>query len=92
MKYNYEINEAVELIKREKAKLVCIQMPDGLKREATKIADELEKRTNAKIFIWLDSCFGACDIPTELKNLKIDLLLQFGHNKWPFWKNKIIEV
>ena len=92
MKYNYELESAVELIQSGKAKLVCIQLPDGLKTEATKIADELEKRTDAKIFIWLDSCFGACDIPTELKNLKIDLLPQFGHNKWPFWKNKIIEV
>ena len=51
-----------------------------------------ELKTNSKIFIWLDSCFGACDIPLELKNLKIDLLIQFGHNQWPFWKSKTLEV
>ena len=92
MGYDYELKSAVDLIKKEKAKLVCIQLPDGLKPEATKIVSELEKETNAQVFIWLDSCFGACDIPIELKNLKIDLLLQFGHNNWPFWKNKTIEV
>ena len=92
MKYNYEINEVVELIKKENSKLVCIQLPDGLKPEATRIAKELESKTNSKIFIWLDSCFGACDIPLELKNLKIDLLIQFGHNQWPFWKSKTLEV
>ena len=92
MKYNYEISEAVALIKKENEKLVCIQLQDGLKPEAVKIAKELESKTNSKIFIWLDSCFGACDIPLELKNLKIDLLIQFGHNQWPFWKSKILEV
>lgn len=92
MKYNYEINEVVELIKKENAKFVCIQLPDGLKPEAVKIAKELESKTNSEIFIWLDSCFGACDIPLELKNLKIDMLVQFGHNQWPFWKSKILEV
>ncbi|MBI4159275.1 diphthamide synthesis protein [Candidatus Woesearchaeota archaeon] len=92
MKYNYEIEEAIELIKKENVKVVCIQLPDGLKKEATKIARELEQKTNSQVFIWLDSCFGACDIPVELKNLKIELLVQFGHNQWPFWKSKVLEV
>ena len=79
--YDLELNRVIKEIKKHKAKTVCIQLPDGLKPKATEISDFLEKNTKAKIFIYLDSCFGSCDIP----NLKdIDLLIQFGHSKWPF--------
>ena len=73
------MEKAIKEIKQTKAKLVCIQLPDGLKPKAVDIANKLEKNTNAKILIWADTCFGACDIP----NLKdVDLLIHFGHSKW----------
>lgn len=78
MQYNLELEKAVKEIRKAKAKKVCIQLPDGLKPEATKIAGYLEKETKAEIFIWADSCFGACDIP----KLDVDLLIQWGHSKW----------
>lgn len=81
MGYDLELNKVVKEIKKQKAKLVCIQLPDGLKPKATEIAKELEKNTNAKILIWAGSCFGACDVPVELKD-KVDLLIQFGHSEW----------
>ncbi len=34
-----------------------------------------------KFLIWLGSCFGACDIPVGIEKLKIDLVVQFGHNE-----------
>lgn len=83
MNYDLELEKAIVEIKREKAKKVLIQLPDGLKQEATKIVDEIEKSTTAKCFIWLGSCYGACDIPNVND---FDLLIQFGHSKWPFWK------
>lgn len=83
MNYNLELEKAIAEIKKQKAKKVLIQLADGLKPEATKIVDEIEKATNAKCFIWLNSCYGACDIPnTE----DFDLLIQFGHSEWSFWK------
>jgi len=79
--YNLELEKAVKEIKKNKAKTVLIQLPDGLKPKATEIASFLEENTKATIFIWLDSNFGSCDIP----NVKdIDLLIHFGHSKWPF--------
>lgn len=81
MKYDLELAKVVAKIKKQKAKLVCIQLPDGLKPKATEIAFFIEKNTNAKCLIWLGSCYGACDIPTQLEN-KVDLLIQFGHSKW----------
>ena len=78
-KYNLELGKAVEQIKKQKAKTILLQFPDGLKPYATQIADYLEKQTSAQISIWLGSCFGACDIP----NVKdVDLLIQFGHSEF----------
>lgn len=76
MTFNLELDKAVKEINKSKAKLVLIQLPDGLKPQATIISDFLETKTNAKILIWSDSCYGACDIP----NAKVDLIIQFGHN------------
>jgi 2-(3-amino-3-carboxypropyl)histidine synthase len=84
LKYDFEIEKAVEKIKKEEAKLVCIQMPEGLKPKAVDIAKELEEKTEAKILIWADTCYGGCDVPLELKFLNIDLLIQFGHNSWGY--------
>lgn len=77
--YNLELPKAIKKIKKEKAKTVCIQLPDGLKPKAKEIADKIEKETEAKAIIWAGTCFGACDTP-NLKN--IDLLIQWGHSKW----------
>ena len=45
MQYNLELEKAVKEIKKHRAKLVCIQLPDGLKPEANKIKDQIEKET-----------------------------------------------
>ena len=80
MKYDLELDKVVKEIKKQKAKLVCIQLPDGLKPEAGKIKDILEKNTDAEVLIWLGSCYGACDTP----KLDVDLLIQWGHSEWKF--------
>jgi len=82
-KYDLELDKVVDKIKKIKAKVVLLQFPDGLKQYATVIVDYLEEKTSdVKFLIWLSSCYGACDIPVGLENLKpkIDLFIQFGHN------------
>ncbi|MCD6547192.1 MAG: diphthamide synthesis protein [Nanoarchaeota archaeon] len=71
--YDFEIQRIKKEILLKKPKDVLIQLPDGLKPFATKIADELSEVTN--VYIWAGSCFGACDIP----NVKVDMIIQFGH-------------
>ena len=66
MKYNLELDRAVKQIKAQNAKLVCVQLPDGLKPEAGQIAEALESETGAKVVTWLG----------------VDLLIQFGHSEW----------
>lgn len=75
--YELELEKVKGIILQKKAKTVLIQLPDGLKPEATIISEELEK-TGAEIFIWAGTCFGACDLP----NAKADLIVQFGHNEF----------
>ena len=81
--YNLELEKAVSEIKNLNAKSVLLQFPDGLKPYATAVVDYLEEKTKGvHFFIWMESCFGACDTPVlnkEIEN-KIDLLIQFGHN------------
>ncbi len=78
MQYNLELDKIAKEIKKSNAKLVAIQLPDGLKPQATLIANFIEKNTKAKPLILFHSCFGACDIPNLPKN--IDLLIHFGHS------------
>ncbi len=80
--YNLEIEKAVEKINKNKAKKVCLQLPDGLKHRAKEIVDQLEKETTARVSIWLGSCYGACDIPFYIDRFGYDLLIQWGHSKW----------
>jgi len=78
--YDPELEKVIKIIKIKKAKLVCLQLPEGLKPLALQITDEIEKATKAKCLIWMNSCFGACDTP-NLSHIKpkIDLLIQWGH-------------
>lgn len=92
--YDLELERAIKEIKKSKAKKVLIQLPDGLKPYATEISDELNKelKNKVKFFIWLDSCYGACDIPIETERLGIDLIIQFGHSNWNYSSKKDISV
>jgi 2-(3-amino-3-carboxypropyl)histidine synthase len=80
--YDLEIERIVKEMSRKKAKKVLLQFPEGMKPYATIITEEIENKTKTKCFIWLDSCFGACDVPIETECLGIDMIIQFGHSTW----------
>ena len=84
--YSLEIPKVIEEINKRNSKRVLLQLPDGLKNHADEIVNEIELKTSCEIFIWLTSCFGACDLPLDLDILKIDLMIQFGHNR--YWKTE----
>lgn len=77
--YNLDLDKIVEIIKESKAEKILLQFPDGLKQYATSIVDYLERRTDVLFFIWIGSCFGACDTPIGLDK-DFQLLIQIGHN------------
>lgn len=80
--YDFEINNIIKEIKKNKAKIVCLQFPEGLKAIAPDVAIEIEKNTDSVVLIWIDSCFGACDTPIGLEKIGVDMLIQFGHAPW----------
>ncbi len=84
-KIHIELDKAVAEIQRVQAKNVLIQVPDGLKPKALEIAKDLEVKTGANVMIWFGACWGSCDLPPDIKD--VDLLIQFGHAAWPFWKD-----
>ena len=77
--YDLEIPRIIKEIKKQKAKLVVLQLPDGLKPKATKVASEIEKQTFATCVIYAGSCYGICDLP-NLDKIKPDLFIHFGHS------------
>ena len=80
--YDLELDKAVEEIKRKNAKLVCVQLPDGLKPKAKEIQEYIEENTDASVVIWLGSCWGGCDVPLSVEKLGVDLLIQWGHSHY----------
>ena len=84
--FNLELERVIKEIKEQQSKQVLIQLPEGLKPRAQEVVEAIEKQTEAKAFIWLGSCFGACDLPLGLNVMGIDLMVQFGHN--PYHKTK----
>jgi 2-(3-amino-3-carboxypropyl)histidine synthase len=89
--YDIDIDEIVKKIKKVRAKKILLQFPDGLKPYANVITNEIEKNCRCECMIWLDSCFGACDLPLQVEKIGVDLVVQFGHSAWKF-KNKGIKV
>ena len=80
--YNLELKKIIEEIKKRNSKQVLIQLPDGLKKNSNEIVELIEAKTNAKAFIWFGDCYGACDLPLGLNSLDVDLIIQFGHNRF----------
>ena len=80
--YDLEMEKVIERIKKDSAKMVCVQLPDGLKPRAKEIQQAIEANTDSKVIIWMGSCYGACDVPLRVDRMGIDLLIQWGHSTW----------
>ena len=80
--YDIELGKVIERVKKDNAKMVCLQLPDGLKPRAKEIQTAIKKNTDADVLIWMGSCYGACDVPLQVERIGVDLLIQWGHSTW----------
>ncbi|MBD3204470.1 hypothetical protein GF327_09340 [Candidatus Woesearchaeota archaeon] len=80
--YNLKLKKVVNKINNRGYNLICLQLPDGLKKYSKDIQTEIKKQTGSEIIIWGGSCFGACDLPLVAESLGVDLLIQWGHSEW----------
>jgi 2-(3-amino-3-carboxypropyl)histidine synthase len=73
--FDFEEERVRQEILRLGAKRVFLQLPEGLKPEATRLAKVIEK-SGALPIVSADPCYGACDLPTAE-----DLIVHYGHGK-----------
>lgn len=78
--FDFNLGRIIDIIKERNYKIVGLQFPEGFKRQAITLSEELEEKTGANIVISGNPCFGACDIDTTLAG-KVDVLFHFGHAK-----------
>ena len=84
--FNLELDKAAAFINKEQPKKVLLQLPDGLRPKTKEIQEFLHKKTKALILIWSGSCYGACDLPVEAKNIGVDMIIHWGHAPWKYSK------
>ncbi len=72
---DWEIQRILDEIERRECRTVVLQLPEGLKKDAARVAGKLEERGNVTVVVSADPCYGACDLTA----FRGDLLVHFGH-------------
>ena len=80
--YDIDLTSAVAEIKRLKARIVALQVPEGMKKRAYQIAEDIENNASAEVMLVAEPCFGACDVPSSLFDL-VDAVVHVGHSPIP---------
>jgi len=83
--YDIDLTSAISEIKRLKARIVAMQVPEGLKKRAYQLAEDLENKSGAEVLVVAEPCFGACDIPSSLFEM-VDAIVNIGHSPIPSLK------
>lgn len=79
--YSFEIHKTVHHVRKNKAKMVALQMPEGLQMFACTIADIIERFTDALTVIMGDVTYGACCVDDYTAvALGCDMLVHYGHS------------
>ncbi|KAI0650344.1 Diphthamide synthesis [Trametes meyenii] len=79
--YSFEIHKTIHHIRKNHAKMVALQMPEGLQMFACTIADIIERFTSALTVIMGDVTYGACCIDDYTAvALGCDMLVHYGHS------------
>ncbi|MCU0859825.1 MAG: diphthamide synthesis protein [Thermoplasmata archaeon] len=80
--FDVDLSSAIAEIKRLKARIVALQVPEGLKKRAYQFAEDIENKAGAETIVVAEPCFGACDVPSSLFDL-VDAIVNIGHSPIP---------
>lgn len=69
-------------ISRLNPKKVILQIPSGMRRNASEISDRISSRYGFDVILSGDSCYGACDVPSIPTGVA-DAVVQVGHSVMP---------
>jgi len=79
--YNFEIHKTVWNIKKQNAKRVALQMPEGLLIYSLIISDILEQFCNVETIVMGDVSYGACCIDDfTARSLNCDFIVHYAHS------------
>jgi 2-(3-amino-3-carboxypropyl)histidine synthase len=79
--WDYELDRIVEAVEERDAEKVGLQFPEGLKRRAPHVADDLRELLpdGVRVLISGQPCYGACDLDTYMMR-RTDVFVHFGHS------------
>jgi len=78
--FDLEEKRLKEEISKRKAKIVLLQLPEGLKAEGTRVATIIEE-AGALAIVSADPCYGACDLALpDAESIGADLIVHYGHS------------
>ncbi|MEF8913931.1 diphthamide biosynthesis enzyme Dph2 [Natronomonas sp.] len=79
--WDYELDRIVDAVEEREASTVGLQFPEGLKRRAPRVADDLRELLpeDVNVLISGQPCYGACDLDTEVMR-RTDVFVHFGHS------------
>ncbi|MBS3760460.1 diphthamide biosynthesis enzyme Dph2 [Halodesulfurarchaeum sp.] len=79
--WDYELDRVADAVAERDADTVALQFPEGLKRRAAGVADDLDELLPEKVRIYIsgEANFGACDLDTDLMR-RSDVFVHFGHS------------
>jgi 2-(3-amino-3-carboxypropyl)histidine synthase len=79
--WDYELDRIVDAVEERDAGTVGLQFPEGLKRRAPRVADDLRELLpeDVNVLISGQPCYGACDLDTEVMR-RTDVFVHFGHS------------
>ncbi|KAF7433295.1 Diphthamide biosynthesis protein 1 [Pleurotus ostreatus] len=79
--YSFEIHKTIHHVRKNNAKIVGLQMPEGLQMFACTISDIIERFTDALTVIMGDVTYGACCVDDYTAvALGCDMLVHYGHS------------
>jgi len=88
--FSLEDKRLKRIVVKSGAKRVLLQLPEGLKPEAPRLAAAIQE-AGALPVISADPCYGACDIPLlEAEALGVDLIVHYGHT--PFIQQNRVPI
>ena len=80
-KFDFEEERIKQEIVKLRARLILIQLPEGLKPEGPRLAKIVEK-AGALPVVSADPCYGACDLAIdEAESLGADPIIHYGHTR-----------
>ncbi|MCJ2540588.1 MAG: diphthamide biosynthesis enzyme Dph2 [Candidatus Thermoplasmatota archaeon] len=79
--FNVDIDAITRAVYDSGAKVVGLQLPEGLKRLALPIVESIVQATGATIVLSADPCYGACDlVDDQFEPLDVQLIIHVGHS------------